>query len=314
MNIQDVVDIHAICQHGSFRKAATALGISQPTLSTRVHRLEEKLGVQLFYAQRGKSTPTRLAHFIAERSSQLLQDADDLAQRATRLARGQEGHLKIGFGPAAMHILFPEIIRELQLADLDIALDCDFGATQDMVIALTEGDLDLVIGPFDSAMEDPRIDVEPLFEDEYVGVLHVNHPLAGGPVTDPEVPYQYPLALTDLEPRIERIGREEYVPIEEIKNLVTCSDYSVLIDLVQDATHITAGPRYVFLDHVRAGNLVTYTPPLGKISHTECCIRNSEALPIPAIDQVIEISRGISKVIKGELLRNPDLGMLDARG
>ena len=48
MDVSDLLDIKAICDAGSYRKAAEMLGITQPTLSNRIAYLEGKLGAQLF--------------------------------------------------------------------------------------------------------------------------------------------------------------------------------------------------------------------------------------------------------------------------
>jgi DNA-binding transcriptional ArsR family regulator len=58
MDTQDFSGIHAICETGRFRKATLNLGISQPTLSARIARLEDALGARLFERRRGRSIPS----------------------------------------------------------------------------------------------------------------------------------------------------------------------------------------------------------------------------------------------------------------
>ncbi len=55
MNVRDFLDVRVICETGSLRKAATALGVTQPTLSNRVAHLEDQLGAPLFDRTRGQS-------------------------------------------------------------------------------------------------------------------------------------------------------------------------------------------------------------------------------------------------------------------
>lgn len=52
MDLEVIRRFAAIAEHGSYRAAAAALFISQPTLSRQVRNLEEELGVQLF--ERGR--------------------------------------------------------------------------------------------------------------------------------------------------------------------------------------------------------------------------------------------------------------------
>lgn len=50
MDFKQVSYFTAVAQEGSFSKASETLGVSQPTLSIAVKKLEEELGVKLFYS------------------------------------------------------------------------------------------------------------------------------------------------------------------------------------------------------------------------------------------------------------------------
>ena len=50
MDIKQLNYFMAVAQAGSFSKAAENLTVSQPTLSVAVKKLEEELGVRLFYS------------------------------------------------------------------------------------------------------------------------------------------------------------------------------------------------------------------------------------------------------------------------
>ena len=56
MDIKQLYYFTAVAQAGSYSKAAESLAVSQPTLSVTVKKLEEELGVQLFYAFNRSST------------------------------------------------------------------------------------------------------------------------------------------------------------------------------------------------------------------------------------------------------------------
>ena len=91
MDVRDLLDIKAICDAGSYRKAAETLGVTQPTLSNRIAYLEGKLGAQLFDREHGRSRPTELAILIANRAEIIGRDAALLSKDIAQLAAGRAG-------------------------------------------------------------------------------------------------------------------------------------------------------------------------------------------------------------------------------
>ena len=63
MDVSDLLDIKAICDAGSYRKAAETLGVTQPTLSNRIAYLEGKprrgTAVKGHRTTRGRSSGSR---------------------------------------------------------------------------------------------------------------------------------------------------------------------------------------------------------------------------------------------------------------
>jgi DNA-binding transcriptional LysR family regulator len=60
MDVRSMLDIKAICDASSYRRAADVLGATQPTLSNRIAYLEGQLGAQLFDREHGRSRPVRV--------------------------------------------------------------------------------------------------------------------------------------------------------------------------------------------------------------------------------------------------------------
>src|SRR3954451_6361090 len=63
MNLRDLRYLLAVAKHGHFGRAADACGVSQPTLSVQVRKLEELLGVVLLE----RSTKAVVPTFACER-------------------------------------------------------------------------------------------------------------------------------------------------------------------------------------------------------------------------------------------------------
>ncbi len=87
----------ATAQHGSIRRAAFMLIVRQPTLSRKIHDLEEEIGITLFERSTGGAFPTRVGHNFVRDMEHILQEIDDMVVTARSIGRGDAGQLTVGF-------------------------------------------------------------------------------------------------------------------------------------------------------------------------------------------------------------------------
>ncbi|MEM8812815.1 MAG: LysR family transcriptional regulator [Pseudomonadota bacterium] len=83
MNLRDLVYVVAIADHRNFTRAAEAINVSQPALSSQIKKLEAELGVDIF--ARGKND-IRLTEF-GDRLVAAARQINDLASRIGEMAR-----------------------------------------------------------------------------------------------------------------------------------------------------------------------------------------------------------------------------------
>ena len=67
--------VASIARLGSFGKAAQELGISQPTLSKSIARLEDELRFKLFDRTGWRAQLTPMGEFIVERANRVILEA-----------------------------------------------------------------------------------------------------------------------------------------------------------------------------------------------------------------------------------------------
>ncbi|WP_405449173.1 LysR family transcriptional regulator [Streptomyces erythrochromogenes] len=85
--------VRAVADAGSLTRAATALGLAQPALSTQLKRIERALGGLLFVRGREGVRPTALGELVLERARVLLPAVCELQEEAQRFARqGAQGY------------------------------------------------------------------------------------------------------------------------------------------------------------------------------------------------------------------------------
>ena len=113
----------AIGEEENYRRAAGRLHVAQTALSTQMQDLEAELGFKLFdRLPRGVKLSVAGKLFL-EDARRILQQVNDAAARASRVARGQSGTLRIGFTEnASWHGVVPDSLRRFRQKHPDAEL------------------------------------------------------------------------------------------------------------------------------------------------------------------------------------------------
>ena len=125
-----------------FRKASEQLFLSQPALSKRIQRLEEKLKGALFVRSRRKVALTDAGKKFLPKAAKLLQDAEDALRETQATLEGRAGILRIGFGIASVSEIVPRTILRFRKLYPGVELQMREMASPSQVSSLMEGRLD----------------------------------------------------------------------------------------------------------------------------------------------------------------------------
>ncbi|ETK33612.1 LysR family transcriptional regulator [Microbispora sp. ATCC PTA-5024] len=86
LEIRHLRIVHAVAEAGSVTKAATRLGLAQPSLTAQLKRIERSLGGPLFERDRNGARPTPLGEMVLSRARVLLPAVRELQEDAVRFA------------------------------------------------------------------------------------------------------------------------------------------------------------------------------------------------------------------------------------
>ncbi len=167
----------AVAEEGHFTRAAERLGMQQPPLSQQIRALEQELGFDLFKRHpKGADLTPGGAAFLAEARA-ILENVQQAAVRAGRVADGSAGTIAVGFtSSAAAHPLIPQIVRAYREAWPGVSLDFKEGNAAELTEAIAEGKLQLAFLRL-PVSRPPGIVFQQLLEEEMLLVLPVGHPL-----------------------------------------------------------------------------------------------------------------------------------------
>jgi DNA-binding transcriptional LysR family regulator len=194
----------ALSEHGSFSRAAEALGIAQPTLSRSIKELEDALGMQLFSRHRFGVEPTDFGHLFLQQAAMVVAQVADL-EREIALAKGlQKGELSVGFGPYAAEVLAPGCLRHFASAHPSVGLRIQVDTLETLGRVLRGRTADLIVGEATTLEDDDAIEIIARLPSirAYI-VARAGHPLASQPVVSIHDALRFPFVqVARLPPRV----------------------------------------------------------------------------------------------------------------
>ncbi|MFF6996297.1 LysR family transcriptional regulator [Streptomyces sp. NPDC008313] len=279
----------AVHRAGSFTGGARLLGLSQPTVTTQMRALEERLGSELFWRVPRGVLPTPAADELAERVAAPL---DALAEVAGHGSSGE------GEPPAPVRVAGPaELLctRALPalapLTERGVRLRIATGLTDDLLDGLLGGRFDLVI-----ATTRPRgrsLLSEPLSDEEFVlvaspgwaGRIGLGRPAEEGPAALRGVPL---VTYAEDLPIARRYWRHVFGTRLTGPAAVTVPDLRGVLAAVAAGAGVTVLPRYLCADELASGALVALLSPEDPPINTSYLVRRPGGRDHPHADLVRE--------------------------
>ena len=291
MDLKELAGIRAICETGSFRKAALSLGVSQPTLSARIARLEDVLGAALFEREGGRSRPTTLALQVVSRTAALMDEAGRIDNEIRRLAEGDSGLVRVGLAPGPAHSLAVTLLAEITTALPDVSLEVAISTPQRLIEWMTGDELDVAVSPTPGPVDPLRLNIEPLFDDEIVFVARSDHPLFQLHAPTIDQVFRYPVVLSGIGSRYKAILADMFsVDIDRTPGRITGLNFDLCLSIVMRGRHFTVGPRFVFRDELERQTLRALDVEV-PFRHAISLLSRRDALPLPAVDKIKQLVR-----------------------
>ncbi|GAA0586090.1 LysR family transcriptional regulator [Kribbella sandramycini] len=158
--LRQLATLAAVADHGTFGRAAVALGYTQSSVSQQIAVLEKEAGGPLF-DRPGGPRPVRLTPLgavVLEHGRELLARAQAMTDAVDRFRAG-DGRIDIGTFQTATNVLLPPLIRELR----DAHPGCDIRLFEEETDVPDLGEIDLMFfdGPGDGDVERLKVLADP---------------------------------------------------------------------------------------------------------------------------------------------------------
>ena len=177
MNLRDLRYLLALAEHEHFGRAAKACGVSQPTLSVQLRKLEELLGVVLFERSSKTVTPTAACERLIGHARAAVAEAEAVLAVARTLRDPLTGRFRLGIIPTLAPYLLPLVFAPLRDALPGLDLEPWEDQTAALLDRLRAHELDAVL--LATEVDGPDLVSKPLFTEPFLAALPPDHPLAG---------------------------------------------------------------------------------------------------------------------------------------
>lgn len=176
LSLRDLQYAVAVARERHFGRAAEACGISQPTLSGQLRKLESILGFALFERTKRSVEPTVRGQPILLQAQALLSDAQRLIDDARRSAEPLTGELRLGVIATLGPYYMPSVIALGRQRFPRLALRLRESTTDELLASLRGGRLDAVLVALPVVLD--GFAFEPLFFEPFRLACPIEHELA----------------------------------------------------------------------------------------------------------------------------------------
>ncbi len=250
----------AVAKYRKFTDAAQSVHISQPTLSSQIAELENRLGVLLFERSAKQVNITPAGQEIIACARRILQLSDELSQIASRFKGVMLGTVRFAAIPTMAPYLLPQVVQILRTMWPESKLILLERQSDQLLNEIGSGEVDL--GLLALPYETGSLKVIPVCDEPFYLALPDDHPLAD---------HKSPLPLNlikDFEVMLLEPGhclRDHVLSVcveagHKETTEIHSTSLSTLTQMVANRAGVTLLPAFALGVEVRPGNGITAKP------------------------------------------------------
>ena len=299
MTLQQMEYIVAVYRVRHFAKAAEMCGVTQPTLSAMIQKLEKELGVKIFERSSQQVTPTAIGKLVVEQAWKVISRANKIKDIIAEKEHSLSGTFKIGILPTIAPYLLPRFLTKLEKQNPDIDFHIIEMKTAEIKKALTRGEIDAAIAVRLDELE--IYEQTSIYYEQFIAYVAKNDPLFN----------HENIKTSDLSNEFLWLLDEGHCFRDQLVKF--CN----LKSATESKSKYSLGSIETFMRMVESGQGVTFIPELAlsQLSESQKELVRPFALPIPIRDVVLLTTKNfvrhsIANLIIDSIKKNVPQSML----
>lgn len=178
MELRQLQHFLALADHGSFRRAAERVNLTQQAVSKSIAQLEKRIGTPLFERQGRIVRLTPVGELLLPHARSITAELRHFDTEHDAVRGARSGRLAVGSTPTLLADVVPDVLARVHRAYPRVVLSVSTGNWDVLLDRLLRGDLDVIlsiepVGP----VQDPVV-VDRLCAEYNVLIAAPDHPLA----------------------------------------------------------------------------------------------------------------------------------------
>lgn len=275
MTLQQLEYIVAVYRTRHFVKAAEACGVTQPTLSAMIQKLEAELDVKLFERSSQQVMPTAIGKVVVEQAWKVLNRARKLKDIVAEQKKSLMGTFRLGILPTIAPYLLPRFFPSLMRENPSLDIRVVEMKTAEIRRAIDRGEIDAAVMVDTGDLDDYVLTT--LFYEQFLAYVSPSDQLsAKKSIKTSDLSNEFLWLLDE-----GHCFRDQLVKFCQLKAAKTSqSAYSL-------------GSIETFMRIVENGQGVTFIPELAsmQLTSTQKALVRPFAIPIPTREVVMATSK-----------------------
>jgi DNA-binding transcriptional LysR family regulator len=283
----------ALCEHGSFHKAAEACHISQSAFSRSIQALEGELNVPLYDRQEGCQGPTPYGAQLLEQARQVLFHSRELQRHVTLMRQGDLGEIALGASPTPAALFLKDCLVRVAREHPRLVLQVTLGDAADLLRDLRSQQLDIVVVDAHVLVDTEGLDIEWLAHLPVDFVCRAGHPLLQAPSRTLAEVCRYSVCCSPLSDVSARELIELFGPPGHPDRMLTMRSvsYDLLKDVVLETDAVMVTTLAVVGQELAEGRMQALGLMPRQVQGRYASITLKGRTPAPALELVREVAR-----------------------
>lgn len=293
MDIADARLIQALIDGGSLSEASNRLNQSQPTLSRKLARLEDRFNARLFHRSPRGLVATDIARYIVAKAEPLEDRLRQIERHVDLVTQLEAGTLRLGVGPIIEQLLLPDVLSRFIETTGATALSVVTDNDTTLLGMFDAAALDLVVGPFrpgDWSQGD--VLALPMIRDDIVAVARTRHPIFKHETIDGALLADFPWAAPKMQGSARQVSGGP--PLQRPK--IISDNYDLLKRLTLQHDMLCMAPRSVFHEEMESGRLREVGVDL-RVTWESALLIRSETMLAPLARHLVSLFEEASEAV-----------------